>query len=415
MKGKYLLIKFLFDSHNDALDDGRVGFSVDKYMSLDVWTRLYEKLGKTIERYVKSETKLPTKETIVMTRAQLDLHVSWRQTDAVHSSLCDTTADNIYPYFMVVDVRAVSRVNDFLKKRTKSKSRDNGHADTVEQENSPPSTTPACSAINVGNSETNVAIKRPHEEYVPEQRTTSPIPSTLSYTPSKNIETKPDEYTPTKMIVVDATVDERNAFGADVDHHYSPSPINNNNYNEYTDSKPYSRGQIKSPRPNKLRASTTLKANAHKRLKSAESTSSDKNNLSQDLFGDSSESDADTKARTAAVMSSRVNPKRKAKLAAQRCTSVLPGSSTSSVSTTLASTSSSIAKASSSTIPIHPAKRLKTKEKTVDKRVKDASEKSKGTKDEREREEINEIIRQKIATNTLTDLNGKDVGLTRLM
>lgn len=405
-----MLIKFLFDSHNDALDHGLVSYSVDKYMSLDVWTRLYEKLGKTIERYVKSETKLPTKETIVMTRAQLDLHVSWRQTDAVHSSLCDTTADNIYPYFMVVDVRAVSKVNEFLKKRTKSRSRDNGHADTAEQEDLSPSTTPVCSAINVGTSEmTNVAIKRHHEEYVPEPRTSSPKPSALSYTPSKNIETKPDEYTPTKMIVVDASVDERNPF------HYSPSPINNNNYNEYTDSKPYSRGQIKSPRPNKLRASSNLKATAHKRLKSAESTSSDKNNLSQDLFGDSSESDADTKARTAPVISSRVNPERKAKSAAQRCPSVLPGSSTSSVSTSLASTSSSIAKASSSTIPSHLAKRLKTKEKTVDKRVEDADEKPKGTKDEREREEINEIIRQKIATKTLTDLNGKDFGLTRLM
>lgn len=61
-------------------------------------------------------------------------------------------------------------------------------------------------------------------------------------------------------------------------------------------------------------------------------------------------------------------------------------------------------------------KREKTKEvNNLQAEVKDLNESDDQIKAERERMEVNEIIRQKIATNTLTDLSGNQIGSTRVM
>lgn len=406
VKGKHLLIKFIFDSHNDGGDDGFVCNTLDKYLSLDVWMRLYEKLGKTIERYVKHETKVPSKETISMHRAQMELHISWKKIDAMHSGLCELPSDNIYPYFMVVDVRAVSRVSEFLKKCSKSKALVNGQVDSMENDKSLHSTTSNRSGINdvVNGVKINATTsKQPHEEeYVPEASTPLPKQTNLSYTPSKNVEASEmeiDEYTPTKMIVVNAnaSVTERDGIGNG--EYYYPSTINNNNYNDHTDTKPYSsRGQIKSPRPNKIRATMTKTATsestAHKRQQTTDAVPSDKAHLNQQLFGDSSGSDVDTIDKTPPTVSSRSHHERKAKLFAQK--------SIGSMGQSKQSTSS--AKVSTSADSSHTNKMKKEK-----------IESPKRSVDEKEREEINKIIRQKIEKNTLTDLSGNQLGLTRIM
>lgn len=406
MKGKHLLIKFIFDSHNDGGDDdGFVCNSLDKYLSLDVWMRLYEKLGKSIERYVKHETKMPTKETISMHRAQMELHISWKKIDTMHSGLCELSSDDIYPYFMVVDVRAVSRVSDFLKKRSKSKALVNERVDSIENDISPQTTTSNRSDINAVNGakiDATTSKQSHEEEYVPEASTASPKPTNLRYTPSKNIETTEmeiDEYTPTKMIAVNsnASVTERDRCGNG--EYYYPSTINNNNYNDCTDTKPYSsRGQIKSPRPNKIRATmsktATSESIAHKQQQSTDVVPSDKVNLNQMLFGDSSGSDVDTIDPTPPIVSSHSHHERKAKLVAQKSIG----------SMTQSKPSTSNAKVSCSAGSSHSNKKKTEK-----------NESPKRSVDEKEREEINKIIRQKIEKNTLTDLSGNQLGLMRIM
>lgn len=435
VKGKHLLIKFLFDSHNDASNHGLVCNSVDKYMSLDVWMKLYEKLGKPIDRYVKNETKQPTEETISMQRAQLDLHISWKKVDALHSAMCDLTPDAVYKYLLLVDVCTYSRVEDFVKKGAKTKSLVNGHAVSLENENLPQSTTVNGSGINDGNGKPNIADtnKRRHEEYVPEASTASPKHSNLRYTPSKNFETDADEYTPTKVIVVDAGTAK--CDNIEDGHHYFPSPINNNNHYEFTDSKPYSRGQIKSPRPNKIRMSasktTMVEPFGHERMPSVDGKATSKANLSQDLFGDSSGSDAEAKEPPAPVIPLRSKPERKAKLVAQKSISsigALKPSKLSSLASNSAKSSSSGRKALPTPSSSNFAKIFKLQGESVECLVKSPDEKRNDKKgaeksvekpkisnEERETEMINKLILEKIANNTLTDSSGKQIGLTCLM
>lgn len=109
------MIKFKFDSYKDAKDHRMYCHSLDKYMSLDVWKNLYEKISRPIDRYVRNESSAPSKETIPMRRSQLDLSVSWQKCDSHHLSLLELAPERVYTYSMEVTVRGVSRVNEFVK------------------------------------------------------------------------------------------------------------------------------------------------------------------------------------------------------------------------------------------------------------------------------------------------------------
>lgn len=383
-----MLIKFLFNSNIDALDDGRIYYSLDKYMSLDIWSRLYEKITKSIDRYVSNEKNKPASETIGMHRAQLDLHISWRKMNAEHSVVVDTMPDTIYTYFMVVDVRAVSKINEFIKKSSKSVSASNGRVDSFEDENSTQSTSTSTSngkAIKNGEATTS---KRSHEEYVPAATKASPKSSKLKYTPSKSTEMDADEYTPIKLFPVQANHHETDKTGTDMQH-YFPSPLNNNNQSKF------SRSQNKSPRPNKIRAPIKmvdwLTRSEQKPLHSADAMPSEKLNMDQDLFGDSPESnaqDVDKKAKPTTVVSTRSNHERKAKMVTQK--SFPPKSTSSNASSTS-----------------HASKRFKTQEKSIKTKIDD--------KEKKEMNIVHNKIRQKIRDNTLTNLEGEAIDLQRLM
>lgn len=87
--------------------------------------QLYEKIGKSIDRYVKDETRQPSKETISMRRAQLDLNVSWQKCDSPHLKMFGLESDKVYTYLMVIKVRAVSKVNEYSHNRPISSAYDN--------------------------------------------------------------------------------------------------------------------------------------------------------------------------------------------------------------------------------------------------------------------------------------------------
>lgn len=109
--------------------------SLDKYMSLDVWKNLYEKISRPIDRYVRNESNVPSKETIPMRRSQLDLNISWQKCVSHHLSLLGLEAERVYTYSMEVTVRGVSRVNEFVKTRPVASE----HDASIENNNLPSS------------------------------------------------------------------------------------------------------------------------------------------------------------------------------------------------------------------------------------------------------------------------------------
>lgn len=66
-----------------------------------------------------------------MRRAQLDLHVSWQQSDSIHMSILGLEPNKVYNDLMVVNVRGVSKVNEFIKTCSISGT----HDDSMENKN----------------------------------------------------------------------------------------------------------------------------------------------------------------------------------------------------------------------------------------------------------------------------------------
>lgn len=124
-------MKFKFESNADAMDHRMVCYSLDKYLTLDAWSNIFEKLSKPIDRYVQNEAKMPARESLKMRRAQLDLSISWQQCDSLHLSMLGLEPERVYTYLMVVKVRAVSKVNEYLKANSTSTE----HNDSTENDN----------------------------------------------------------------------------------------------------------------------------------------------------------------------------------------------------------------------------------------------------------------------------------------
>lgn len=149
IKDKKLLFKYIFESHKDALGQPLNCHSLDKYMSVDAWTNLYEKIAKSVDRYVANEAKMPSKEKISMRHAQMELEVSWQKCDALHLSMLELEPSEVYTYFMVVKTNAVSKVNEFMKMRSaKSK-----HDDSKKNRDLMPSGSNRCQSIVVVSTE----------------------------------------------------------------------------------------------------------------------------------------------------------------------------------------------------------------------------------------------------------------------
>lgn len=116
-----------------------------------MWSQLYEKIGKSIERYVTNENKIPSKEIITMRRAQLDLHVSWQQSDSLHMSMLGLEPDKVYSNLMVVKVRGVSKVNEYIKTCPVNRAQD----DSMEYNNT------ASTDLNRIDTETSKSLENP--------------------------------------------------------------------------------------------------------------------------------------------------------------------------------------------------------------------------------------------------------------
>lgn len=145
-----MVIKFKFDSYNDAWEHRMYCHSLDKYMSLDVWKNLYEKISKPIDCYVTNESNVPSKESIPMRRSQLNLDISWQKCDAHHLSLLGLETEKVYSYLMEVKVRAVSKVNEFEKSRSTA-----SEHDASMENNNLPSSVSNCNLADAARSSEN--------------------------------------------------------------------------------------------------------------------------------------------------------------------------------------------------------------------------------------------------------------------
>lgn len=109
----------MFHSHNVKIGkNGNVhGCSLDKYLSLDVWSQIYTKLNDSIERAAQKSLKDLKKDVISMRRAQLELKVSFKTTEPYYIDIvregCD--AINIHPHVMLVNVNTFSDVRGYKK------------------------------------------------------------------------------------------------------------------------------------------------------------------------------------------------------------------------------------------------------------------------------------------------------------
>lgn len=205
---RILLIQFQFETHN--VKGNRNDFtccSLDKYLSLDVWSQIYTKLEAPFERYKNNVNHHPKSETIQLRRAQLDLRVSWPKCETYHTDVIDHMVKDmdkekengcdVCPYVMLINVSMVSVLDKYKKLHSNTKK-----TDTTTAKSDKRSSDDSNETRQSASSSTNDT-----EEYVPAARTN--VSSGLKYTPSTLVgststeQLTSDEYTPTKRETIE--------------------------------------------------------------------------------------------------------------------------------------------------------------------------------------------------------------------
>lgn len=169
------------------------GLSLDKYISVDVWSDIYLKLELVMEEYVKNKSNEEVK-SISMKRAQLMLEVSWLDIEDKHESFfreeigdCD-----FFPKVMHIVVKPCSAIDEYRKKNG---IRSNGSGSGA--------TTPVDSNAKTQPTTSNV---KNDDEYIPKAIAPTAVvkleytPSTVSQ-PNSDLIGKDDEYTPSAINV----------------------------------------------------------------------------------------------------------------------------------------------------------------------------------------------------------------------
>lgn len=197
------------------------GWSLDKYLTLDVWSQIYAKLGDPLDRY-KSDTTVRLKdETIQMQRAQLDLRLSWRSKKQFHTDIASQEERKdcvLCPFVLVVKIDMVSALDKYKKE----------HSQKKKTEKPLTKSTTATESNGSVERPTNGSSLHRVEEYVPASR--SNISESLKYTPStlspkiaitSNHTT--EEYTPLTLLTQTAD-DESDVIT------YTPTKIGDQHY-----------------------------------------------------------------------------------------------------------------------------------------------------------------------------------------
>lgn len=166
------------------------GLSLDKYLGVDVWSQIYQKVEVKLQAYGTNVDTAVKDEIICLDRAQLELDVSWKpfrtyQKDVVRQikgKSCDKPCDK----FLNVKVRAISALDKFRKLHGLEKTSEKKSTESIDSE--PSTSAGSTSAGAAENRSSNGSTSKSQsqsqsiEEYVPEPVTD--ISNSLDYTPS---------------------------------------------------------------------------------------------------------------------------------------------------------------------------------------------------------------------------------------
>lgn len=229
-----MIVQYRFDSHDVKVNGGQVnGYSLDKYISLDVWSQIYTKLEIPLDKYKSNiETRLKD-ETILMRRAQLELMVSWKSVQPYHREIIRLDKKNcdFCQYVMVVKIGMVSLHEKYKKQHSQEKLLD------TNKESKPVNSTQRESDNSNGTRSSNGSTNDV-EEYVPAARSNTNS-SGVKYTPSTVMKSnenllKTEEYTPFTKSIEDDIVT------------YTPTKISTTNIRSHKEStQTYKKENIK--------------------------------------------------------------------------------------------------------------------------------------------------------------------------
>lgn len=199
-----MVVQFQFESHDIKVNGSQVdGFSLDKYLGLDVWAQIYTKLDVAVDKYRNNIEIRLKDETIQMRRAQLELVLSWKNIQPFHREVVRIERKNcdFCHFVMVIKIGMISLQDKYRKQLSQEKSLDK-HKDS-QKSKSALCESDGSSAIRTSNGSSSNDV----EEYVPAARS-NVVSNSVNYTPAtltKIIEkaTVTEEYTPITQSIED--------------------------------------------------------------------------------------------------------------------------------------------------------------------------------------------------------------------
>lgn len=182
--------------------------TLDKYMSLENWIEIFNKLNKSVDKYVSKPDQQLQAEKIVLRQMQLELHISYQKTNQSLASVINHIEDDLFPFYFDIHVKGISRIDDYFKALK---------TDIPQSTKTSGASSSAMASGIVTGGRAGAAV----EEYVPTPRT---VPATRSrsspiYTPARLLAVPEvlHQYTPEKL-----SKDSPDEFNGNA---YRPSPI----------------------------------------------------------------------------------------------------------------------------------------------------------------------------------------------
>lgn len=193
-------------------------------MTLENWSDVFHKLSRPIESYMQCLEKPLASEKISLRRSQLELRVSWHKTDSAYTAFFENADDrNWCPYFIKVEIKAVSKISEYRKVRDNESSA-NKPSNRTDHKDADVHLNDSTDSIESKNSEVENLLQNQVEEYVPTAMQTDDSPAKTTY----------PKYTPTPVLMSSATENTDDEYtpsisGSKTDafdkNSYQPSPI----------------------------------------------------------------------------------------------------------------------------------------------------------------------------------------------
>lgn len=190
--------------------------SLDKWLTLDDWTKIFNELEPLVQEYFPNQT-ITTDRNIII-NSNLSLNVSWIRMNTSLALFCGMRSATCYDYYIKIKVNCVSSFTDHLKnvEQNIDSFKCGGSGGGINNDDKPSiplqlksksSSTEICIDSNVNNNSekesSDISIKSENidEEYIPTLPKDSASVNLIAYVPSKKenqTDLSNNEYTPTK-------------------------------------------------------------------------------------------------------------------------------------------------------------------------------------------------------------------------